>query len=115
MSRYTEKDAGKDTGASGKETASAWHQAREDARKSGEIGGGKGCFIATAVYDDFNAPQVETLRKFRDESLLKSVVGRFSVRLYYWMSPPVANFTRRHRFLKSVFRLPLNILVRIVK
>jgi hypothetical protein len=30
MSKYTEKDAAKDTGSSGKDTARAWHQARED-------------------------------------------------------------------------------------
>ena len=36
-SKYTEKDAARDTGAGGKDTARAWHQAREDARESGEI------------------------------------------------------------------------------
>ncbi len=35
--KYTEKDAAEETGAGGKETARAWHQAREDAREIGEI------------------------------------------------------------------------------
>ncbi|OGM94671.1 hypothetical protein A2524_02085 [Candidatus Wolfebacteria bacterium RIFOXYD12_FULL_48_21] len=34
---YTEKDAAKDTGSSGKETARAWHSARDDAAASGEL------------------------------------------------------------------------------
>lgn len=37
MSKYTENDAAKDTDVSKKEVASTWHQAREDARESGEI------------------------------------------------------------------------------
>ena len=37
MSWYTKKDAAKDTKVSVKEASKTWHQAREDARKSGEI------------------------------------------------------------------------------
>lgn len=35
--KYTKQDAAKDTDAGGKETARAWHQARDDAEKSGEL------------------------------------------------------------------------------
>ncbi len=37
MSAYNEKDAAKDTDSSSKEVSEAWHQAREDAQKSGEL------------------------------------------------------------------------------
>lgn len=37
MSKYTEKDAGKDTNSSQKEVRKAWHDAREDAQKSGKL------------------------------------------------------------------------------
>lgn len=37
MSKYTEHDAAKDTGASLKEVAETWHQARDDAQKAGEL------------------------------------------------------------------------------
>lgn len=37
MTRYTEKDAAKDTGVSIKEVNETWHQARDDARESKEI------------------------------------------------------------------------------
>ena len=114
MGKYTEGDAARETGAGGKETSRTWHQAREDARGSGELGDG-GCLIATAVYEDFNAPQVKVLRKFRDESLLQSAIGRFFVRLYYRFSPPLADFVRRHRFLKPVFKPPIELLIRMVK
>ena len=36
-SKYTVTDAAKETGVSSKEASSAWHQAREDAQKSGEL------------------------------------------------------------------------------
>lgn len=37
MSRYTKKDAARDTGCSVKEASRAWHEARRDMQKSGEL------------------------------------------------------------------------------
>jgi hypothetical protein len=37
QNKYTEKDARKETDSSRKETKEAWHTAREDAQKSGEL------------------------------------------------------------------------------
>lgn len=37
MSKYTEKNAARDTKSSVKEVNKAWHQAREDASSSGEL------------------------------------------------------------------------------
>lgn len=34
---YDKKDAANDTGSSVKETSTAWHDAREDAQKDGEL------------------------------------------------------------------------------
>lgn len=34
---YTQKDARKETKATQKETSEAWHQAREDAQKAGQL------------------------------------------------------------------------------
>lgn len=46
-----------------------------------------GCYIATAVYGDYDAPAVITLRRFRDETLVHTAGGRAFVRVYYWLSP----------------------------
>lgn len=35
--KYSEKDAAKDTGSSGKEVAEAWHSAKDDAAASGQL------------------------------------------------------------------------------
>ncbi len=40
--KYTQKDARRETEASRRETAAAWHQAREDYRKDPDCLGGKG-------------------------------------------------------------------------
>jgi len=48
-----------------------------------KYGSGESCFIATAVYGDVEAPQVKTLRKFRDEKLSKSKLGRAAINFYY--------------------------------
>ena len=34
------------------------------------------CFIATAAYGDIDAPEVEQLRQFRDNSLMTNPIGR---------------------------------------
>lgn len=41
------------------------------------------CFIATAVYGDVHAPEVETLRRFRDGVLMQTDLGRTLCRAYY--------------------------------
>ena len=64
----------------------------------------EGCYIATAVYGSYDAPEVLTLRRFRDKTLKKSLFGRLFIRLYYILSPPVA------KKLKNTHRV--NIFVR---
>lgn len=53
-----------------------------------------GCYIATAVYQDYNAPEVVVLRNFRDATLLKTFWGRLFVKVYYHFSPPIADWLK---------------------
>lgn len=69
------------------------------------------CFIATAVYGNGEAPEVMVLRKFRDDVLLKSFLGKIMVEIYYFTSPKIAEFLRNTKLLKSIIR---NILDKIV-
>ena len=41
------------------------------------------CFVATAVYGDIDAPEVQVLREFRDNVLMESDLGRKVVDFYY--------------------------------
>ena len=67
-------------------------------------GTGGGCFIATAAYGTPTAPQLDVLRAFRDEVLLKSAVGSRLVDFYYKVSPPIANFISQHNVVRTLVR-----------
>lgn len=45
--------------------------------------GGGGCFIATAVYGDYNAPEVKFLRNIKDDKLNNYFIGRKFIDFYY--------------------------------
>ena len=66
-----------------------------------------GCFIATAAYGSYLDSHVDTLRGFRDQYLMTDPIGRSLEYLYYDLSPPVAEFIRKHRLLKPVVRVAL--------
>lgn len=72
----------------------------------------KGCFIATAVYGDFNAPEVIALRRWRDQVLLCTPSGRAMIVLYYRLSPPIARYLERSPRLAGYTRKLLNTFVR---
>lgn len=62
------------------------------------------CFIATAAYGSHFAPQVKTLRHFRDNVLLTNTPGKALVHLYYEYSPPIAQFIKKRDYLKAGVR-----------
>jgi hypothetical protein len=63
-----------------------------------------GCYIATAVYGSYDAPEVLTLRRFRDETLAASAVGRAFIRAYYRVSPGLASRLRSMPRLNALAR-----------
>lgn len=72
------------------------------------------CFIATAVYQQNDAEPVLVLRRFRDDVLNKSVVGRRFINLYYKLSPQIAVLLVRHNYLRICVRIALDCLVKII-
>lgn len=67
----------------------------------------RGCFIATAAYGYYSAPQVMALRAFRDHYLLTNALGRAFVRWYYEYGPIGAEYMNSHPWLKPVVRAAL--------
>lgn len=63
---------------------------------------GEGCFVATAVYGD--SYKLGVLREFRDEFLNPTKLGNILVRVYYRLSPPIANYIKKKEVLKLVIR-----------
>ncbi|MBN3776582.1 cold shock domain-containing protein [Burkholderia sp. Ac-20345] len=73
------------------------------------------CFIASAVYGDYDAPEVLSLRRFRDRVLRTTKPGRWAIRAYYQVSPPIARFLHAHPTIASRIRPLLDLLVRGVR
>jgi hypothetical protein len=67
-----------------------------------------GCYIATAVYGSYDAPEVLVLRRFRDEFLAPSILGRAFIKIYYNLSPPFAKWLKGVRGLNNGMRHILN-------
>ncbi len=78
-------------------------------------GGGGGCFIATAAYGSYLAPEVKILRQFRDEYLITNTIGKIFVEFYYSVSPPIAAYIARHEGLRLLARLALTPFVYSIK
>lgn len=86
-------------------------------RPATQAGGGSpakqgGCYIATAVYGSYDAPPVLTLRRFRDDRLAQSQLGRALIRLYYSVSPTLARNFNTGSHLNTIGKRALDVLVR---
>ena len=72
-----------------------------------EGSGGGGCFIATACCGSADCSQVIELKRFRDDVLLNTRLGRTLVTLYYRLSPPVARLLQRSRLMRRFIKWAL--------
>jgi hypothetical protein len=64
--------------------------------------------VATAVYGDADAPEVQALRRFRDETLSRSSLGRTAIQAYWLIGPKLAAVVVK----APVLRPPLKWLIR---
>jgi len=63
-----------------------------------------GCYIATAVYGTYDAPSVLVLRRFRDENLAHSVLGRAFINAYYAVGPTLAKHISQQNTIAAATR-----------
>ena len=66
---------------------------------------GGGCFIATACLGSADHPDVEVLRRFRDEVLVGTFFGAKLAHLYSVFSPPIARRLDRNRWARFLIRV----------
>jgi len=85
-----------------------WREIREGKRTAADPDEGQEkdgqCFVVTAVYGTPLAQEVNTMRIFRDEFLLRYQAGKLFVSTYYRVSPALAQFISNHRPLRSFLR-----------
>lgn len=60
-----------------------------------------GCYIATMVYGDYDAPEVLLLRKYRDNVLAKKTMGKAFIKIYYYLSPKFVNHFSSNDFVQK--------------
>lgn len=71
------------------------------------------CFIATEIYGA-NAPQTDTLRRWRDQALLPHYWGRAFVSTYYAISPRLVPVVNRYEWIRASVKLVLDKIVTVV-
>lgn len=74
-----------------------------------------GCFIATAAYGSDKSAEVATLRRFRDEKLLKNPLGQAAVASYYALSPALATVVAESPGLQALVRRALTPVARVAQ
>lgn len=67
-----------------------------------------GCYIATMAYGSYDAPEVLVLRRFRDEKLSKTFLGRVFVANYYAFSPLLVKFVKKTGIAEKFIRKKLD-------
>ena len=65
-----------------------------------------GCFIATASFETHSV-EIYFLRRFRDQCLRQSILGRQLIYIYYKTSPTIACFLDRFPSVKPLVRSTL--------
>lgn len=73
------------------------------------------CFIATAAFENVQAPEVAYLRNFRDQTLTKSSLGRNFISAYQKLSPPMANIIARSQILKRLSRSIISLIIKFLQ
>lgn len=71
----------------------------------------KGCYVATCVYGSYDCPEVWTLRRFRDNTLIATWYGRLFVRVYYAVSPTLVKWFGKTSWFKRICRGKLDKMV----
>jgi len=79
---------------------------------------GPACIIATATYGSELAPEVQLLRGFRDNSILRTVAGSSFMTAfnawYYSFSPTVADYLTQHPAERAIMKIALYPLIGIL-
>ncbi len=94
---------------------SAFLSGNVDPKTGKAIGAKEGCYIATAVYGNYDAPEVIVLREFRDKYLKKNYLGLLFIRFYYAIAPTVVKLTKNQRMFNRFVKMLLDRFVNKLK
>ena len=98
---YSHRDAGGNrTGHSDPGLFGSYHHSDSD-----------GCYVATCVYGSYDCPEVWTLRRFRDNILGQTVLGRTFIRTYYAISPTIVKWFGQTAWFRKFWKSRLDRMV----
>lgn len=72
------------------------------------------CYIATMAYGNIEHPQVIELRRFRDEKLQTTLLGKAFIRFYYKFSPILVEKLKNKRFIHKIIRGTLDAFIKML-
>lgn len=73
---------------------------------------GAACFVATAVYGDPQHDDVVYLRSFRDNVLNRYLLGRWFIKLYWYVGPVLAKYVVKSALSRQSVRTLIEALVK---
>lgn len=74
----------------------------------------QGCYIATMAYGDYDHPQVLILRKFRDDILDKTILGKWFIKTYYHYSPILVEKLKDKKDANKIICKVLNQFIKLI-
>ena len=75
-----------------------------------------GCGEVAGISDDsVTAGEIYVLRNWRDDFLAESYLGQKFIKMYYSLSPPVANNINNSETKKRIVRITLNPILKILE
>lgn len=72
------------------------------------------CFVATSAFETPSSIEVQFLRVYRDQTLKNTFLGRKFIFFYYKISPSIASFLDRQKWLKPLVRVTLRFVIKCV-
>ena len=72
------------------------------------------CFIATAAYGTPYDSKIDVLRNWRDDSLREFAIGRTFIKIYYFLSPPIAKIVSKSKILRAIVRIILSPIIHVL-
>ena len=79
----------------------AWY---DTGRKSSRGRKKSGCYVATAIYGSYDCPEVWILRRYRDNYLSNSLLGKVFIKSYYAISPAIVKLFGSTNWFNKIFR-----------
>lgn len=74
-----------------------------------------GCYVATCVFGSYDCPEVWVLRRYRDNMLDNSFLGRYFIKVYYTLSPTIVKLFGKQNWFVYACKSILNIIVKVLQ